>query len=42
MKKCTPRRAPVEVDNHPAQLLIPEARRNSSLNKLCGGTNTFM
>ena len=26
---------------HPAQLLIAEARRNSSLNKLCGGTTTF-
>jgi hypothetical protein len=26
---------------HPAQLLIPEARRNSSLNKLSGGTITF-
>jgi hypothetical protein len=26
---------------HPTQLLIPEARRNSSLNKLCGGTTTF-
>ncbi|KAK3135630.1 hypothetical protein QOZ80_5BG0421470 [Eleusine coracana subsp. coracana] len=35
IKKYTPRRPPVEMAN-PAHLLIPEARRSSSLNKLCG------